>query len=96
MTTNVTRVALAGFGAWGQMHARALSAIADAEIVALYCHGENSARAAAEKLPDVPRYTDYDAMLAAMISSHWSSVRPSGFSRNTLAPASSAAVAKRL
>ncbi|WP_127596170.1 Gfo/Idh/MocA family protein [Nitratireductor alexandrii] len=65
MTTNVTRVALAGFGAWGQMHAKALSAIADAEIVALYCHGENSARAAADKLPDVPRYTDYDAMLSA-------------------------------
>lgn len=60
-----TRVALAGFGAWGRMHAKALAAIEGVEIVAVYCHGENSATAAAELLPDVPRFDDYDAMLAA-------------------------------
>lgn len=62
---NTHRIALAGFGAWGQMHARAIAALGDAEIVAVYCHGENSARAAAELLPDVPRFDDYEAMLAA-------------------------------
>ncbi len=65
MTDSVSRIALAGFGAWGQMHARALGAIDGAEVVAVYCHGENSARAAAEHLPGVPRFDDYEAMLAA-------------------------------
>lgn len=65
MTNPASRIALAGFGAWGQMHARALKAIEGAEIVAVYCHGENSARAAAEHLPAVPRFDDYEKMLAA-------------------------------
>lgn len=65
MTNSASRIALAGFGAWGQMHARALKAIDGAEIVAVYCHGENSARAAAEQLPGVPQFDDYDRMLAA-------------------------------
>ena len=65
MTDSVSRIALAGFGAWGQMHARALGAIDGAEVVAVYCHGESSAKAAAEHLPDVPRFDDYEAMLAA-------------------------------
>jgi len=63
--SNPTRIALAGFGAWGQMHARAVADIDGAEIVALYCHGENSARAAAEQLPGVARFDDYRAMLGA-------------------------------
>lgn len=65
MTGNTTRIALAGFGAWGEMHARAIAAIGDATIVAVYCHGERSAQAAARHLPQVPRFDDYDAMLAA-------------------------------
>lgn len=65
MNKETARVALAGFGAWGQMHARALAAIKGVEIAAVYCHGENSARAASEQLPDVPRYNDYEEMLAA-------------------------------
>lgn len=60
-----SRVALAGFGAWGQMHARALSDIPHAEIAAIYCHGDSSAAAAAAAYPHVPRFRDYDAMLAA-------------------------------
>src|SRR5690606_7023150 len=65
VTNSASRIALAGFGAWGQMHVRALKAIDGAEIVAVYCHGENSARAAAEQLPGVPQFDDYDRMLAA-------------------------------
>lgn len=64
MSKNASRIALAGFGAWGQMHARALAVIEDAEVVAVYCHGENSAKAAAEQLPGARRFDDYEAMLA--------------------------------
>lgn len=60
-----TRVALAGFGAWGQMHARAMAAIGNVEIVAVYCHGETSVQAAAGLLPTSARYRDYKSMLRA-------------------------------
>ncbi|HEV3247443.1 MAG TPA: Gfo/Idh/MocA family oxidoreductase [Beijerinckiaceae bacterium] len=57
------RIALAGFGAWGQMTAKALATIDGASIVGVYCHGEASERAAREQLPQARRYRDYDAML---------------------------------
>jgi myo-inositol 2-dehydrogenase/D-chiro-inositol 1-dehydrogenase len=60
-----TRVAIAGFGAWGQMHARAIAAISDAEVVAVYCHGDTSEAAATQNLPSAKRYRDYGAMLSA-------------------------------
>ncbi|BBK44448.1 hypothetical protein STVA_44680 [Allostella vacuolata] len=63
--TDRTRVALGGFGAWGQMHARAVGAIEGAEVTAIFCHGERSEKVAAELFPDVPRFRDYGAMLAA-------------------------------
>ena len=59
------RIAIAGFGAWGRMHAKALTSIDDAEIAAVYCHGESSAAAAQELLPAVRRFIDYGAMLEA-------------------------------
>ena len=59
------RIALAGFGAWGQMHARALGAIDGAAIVSVYCHGDASEKAAAELLPHARRFRDYHQMLAA-------------------------------
>jgi myo-inositol 2-dehydrogenase/D-chiro-inositol 1-dehydrogenase len=59
------KVALAGFGAWGQMHARALAVIPQAELAAVYCHGDASAAAAAEMLPDVQVFRSYEAMLAS-------------------------------
>lgn len=65
MSGQKTRIALAGFGAWGQMHARALAAIDDAEIVSVYCHSDRSAAAAAEAIPQARRFDDYDKMLAA-------------------------------
>jgi myo-inositol 2-dehydrogenase/D-chiro-inositol 1-dehydrogenase len=58
-----SRVALAGFGAWGQMHARALAAIPEAELVAIYCHGDTSAEAAAALAPGVPVFRRYDELL---------------------------------
>jgi myo-inositol 2-dehydrogenase/D-chiro-inositol 1-dehydrogenase len=59
------RVALAGFGAWGRMHARALAALPEAALVAVFCHGESSAAAAKAEIPHVPRHASYEAMLAA-------------------------------
>ncbi|MBS7695947.1 MULTISPECIES: Gfo/Idh/MocA family oxidoreductase [unclassified Chelatococcus] len=61
-----SRVALAGFGAWGQMHARALAAIPEADLVAIYCHGDTSAMAAAELAPGVPVFRRYDDLLASI------------------------------
>lgn len=65
MSAETPRIALAGFGAWGQMHARALAAIDGASIVSVYCHGEPSEKAAAELLPEARRFRDYDEMLSA-------------------------------
>lgn len=65
MSHGPLRIALAGFGAWGQILARALAAIDDARLVAVHCHGAASAEAAARLLPDVPRFADYRAMLGA-------------------------------
>lgn len=58
-----TSIALAGFGAWGRMHANAIAANPEARLAAVYCHGEASKAAAAEAFPDVPRFDSYDAML---------------------------------
>ena len=60
-----SRIALAGFGAWGQMHAQALATIEGAEIVSVYCHGDPSEAAASALLPSARRFRDYSAMLAA-------------------------------
>jgi myo-inositol 2-dehydrogenase/D-chiro-inositol 1-dehydrogenase len=59
----ITRVALAGFGLWGQMHAKAIAAIAEAEITAVWCHGDASAASAAAALSGVPVFRDFAAML---------------------------------
>ena len=64
MTQPETRVALAGFGAWGQMHARAIAAIDNAAIVSVFCHSERSAAAARELVPDARQFGSYAAMLA--------------------------------
>src|SRR5665213_2163825 len=60
-----TRVALAGFGAWGQMQAKAIADIEGAEVVAVYCHGEASDQAAQRLLPLVRRFHDYEGMLVS-------------------------------
>ena len=62
--SSLTRIALAGFGAWGQMHARAISEIGGAEVGAVLCRSEAAKVAAREMLPQAVRYTDYETMLA--------------------------------
>ena len=58
------RFALAGYGAWGRFHARALRSLPETELVAVYCHGDAAAQAAAADLPGVAVHRDYHAMLA--------------------------------
>jgi myo-inositol 2-dehydrogenase/D-chiro-inositol 1-dehydrogenase len=65
MSNAQTRVALAGFGAWAQMHARAIENIDGATVTAVFCHSEKSAAAAAEIVPQAKRYSNYNAMLDA-------------------------------
>lgn len=65
MNEDLKRIALAGFGAWGQMHARAIANIEGAKIVSVFCHSARSETAAADQIPDVMRYSDYECMLAA-------------------------------
>ena len=60
-----TRVALAGFGAWGQMHARAIAAIDGVDVVAVLVRSEASRQAAAQMVPGARLYDDYAQMLAA-------------------------------
>lgn len=57
------RIAVAGFGAWGQMTATALRAIEGANIVSVYCHGKASDSAAQVQLPQAHRFSDYQEML---------------------------------
>jgi myo-inositol 2-dehydrogenase/D-chiro-inositol 1-dehydrogenase len=60
-----TRIALAGFGAWGRMHARAVAAIDGAKIVAVLARSEESRQAARQALPDARLVRDYAALLTA-------------------------------
>jgi myo-inositol 2-dehydrogenase/D-chiro-inositol 1-dehydrogenase len=59
-----TRVALAGFGAWGQMHVRAIADIDGAEVIAVLARSQGARDAAAELLPNARVYQDYAALLA--------------------------------
>lgn len=61
--TKPTRVALAGFGAWGLMHATAIRAIDGAQVVAVLARSEAARRAAAEAVPAARLYDDGAAML---------------------------------
>ncbi len=59
-----TRVALAGFGAWGQMHALAIASIDGAEVVAVLARSEAARTRAAQALPHARLYSNYPALLA--------------------------------
>ncbi len=59
-------VALAGFGAWGQMLAQALATIDGTRILSVYCHSEASEAAARGQLPRALRFRDYEEMLKAV------------------------------
>jgi myo-inositol 2-dehydrogenase/D-chiro-inositol 1-dehydrogenase len=60
-----TRVALAGYGAWGQMHARAIKAIDGASVVAVLARTDAARRAAIADNPGAHLYNDYAEMLRA-------------------------------
>ncbi|HVU89279.1 MAG TPA: Gfo/Idh/MocA family oxidoreductase, partial [Pirellulales bacterium] len=62
MTT--VRFGLIGYGAWGSHHARAITSVANAQLVAICSRGEESRRRAAADHPAAAVYADYRALLA--------------------------------
>jgi myo-inositol 2-dehydrogenase / D-chiro-inositol 1-dehydrogenase len=60
----VTNIALAGFGAWGRMHAQAITDLQGAEVVAVCCQSDETAATAARIIPRARCYRDYGQMLA--------------------------------
>lgn len=58
-----TRIALAGYGAWGQMHARAIAAIEGASVVAVLARSEAARQAAAADNPGARLHADYAELL---------------------------------
>ena len=57
-------VALAGFGAWGRMHARALSHMEGVRLAAIHRRADAAAAAAREACPGARIFRDRDEMLA--------------------------------
>lgn len=53
------RVAIIGFGAWGRIHAAAVSELPDHELCCIACHSPESADAARAAFPEVEVLTDY-------------------------------------
>ncbi len=58
------RFALIGYGAWGRFHARAISKVAGAELVAICCKSAATAAAAREAHPDLAVVGDYRELVA--------------------------------
>jgi myo-inositol 2-dehydrogenase/D-chiro-inositol 1-dehydrogenase len=56
-------VAIAGFGAWGQMHAQAIGAIAGADVVAVLARSDVARAAAQAALPQAVVVDDLDQLL---------------------------------
>lgn len=65
VTPPSTRVALAGFGAWGLMHARAIRAIDGAEVVAVLARSDAARESAMAEVPGAAIHPDLDSLLAA-------------------------------
>lgn len=63
MVTSAVQIGLAGFGAWGQMHARAIEGLDDCEVKAICCQSDETAAAAARIVPRAQCYRDYQQML---------------------------------
>jgi myo-inositol 2-dehydrogenase/D-chiro-inositol 1-dehydrogenase len=64
LATGQVRCGLIGFGAWGQHHARAIAACADARLVAVAANSGRTAEAAREACPSARVYFDHRQMLA--------------------------------
>ena len=58
------RIGLAGYGAWGHMHAGAIGRIEGLSLGAVLCGSDQSAALATQELPGVTIYRDFAAMLA--------------------------------
>lgn len=59
------RFGLIGYGAWGTHHARAIGSVANAELVAVAAHSEQSCAKARADHPKAQIYPDYREMLAS-------------------------------
>lgn len=59
------RFGLIGYGAWGQHHARAITSVADAELIAIAGRSEESVARAKSDHPGAHVYSDYQEMLRA-------------------------------
>jgi myo-inositol 2-dehydrogenase/D-chiro-inositol 1-dehydrogenase len=58
------RVGLIGYGAWGRHHARAITAVPEAELTAICARSGESAADAREEYPRAAIYSDYRELLA--------------------------------
>jgi myo-inositol 2-dehydrogenase/D-chiro-inositol 1-dehydrogenase len=58
------RFGLIGYGAWGKFHAEAIRKTAGAELAAIACASEATARAARERYPEARVHLDWRALLA--------------------------------
>lgn len=64
MTSQPVRFALAGFGAWGQLHAQSIHANPDAKLVAITAPSEASREAARKLYPEAAIFSDALEMIA--------------------------------
>ena len=58
------RVGLAGFGAWGRMHARVYAQLPGTELAAIFCHGDATAQAAASAYPEAALVRSFEDLVA--------------------------------
>lgn len=58
------RIGLAGFGAWGRMHARAYAQIGNARLTAIFCNSDATAEAAASACPGAAIVRRFEDLLA--------------------------------
>lgn len=58
------RVGLAGFGAWGRLHAQVYARMPGAELAAIFCHGDATAQAAASAHPEAVLVRSFEDLIA--------------------------------
>lgn len=58
------RFGLIGYGLWGKHHAEAIVKAPGAELAAIACHSEETAKLARERFPEIPVHVGYQELLA--------------------------------
>lgn len=58
------RIGLAGFGAWGRLHAQVYARLPGAELAAIFCHGDATAEAAASAHPEAVLVRSFEDLVA--------------------------------